>query len=81
MLMLAAGCPCPVASERKPIQRLRVGDHDLDYDGVLNDDDACTTVLYIGPHFGRRFAESLEDYAHVAGFEDHAQDIEFSGRR
>ena len=36
-------------------------------------------VLYIGHSFGRRFAESLEDYAHVAGFEDHAQYIEFSG--
>ena len=36
-------------------------------------------VLYIGHSFGRRFAESLEDYAHEAGFEDHAQYIEFSG--
>ena len=57
--------------------------------GQSNDSGSDTTpedvnadehnVLYIGHSFGRRFAESLEDYAHVAGFEDHAQYIEFSG--
>ena len=36
-------------------------------------------VLYIGHSFGRKFAESLEDYAHTAGETSHAQYIEFSG--
>ena len=36
-------------------------------------------VLYIGHSFGRKFAELLEDYAHTAGANDHAQYIEFSG--
>ena len=36
-------------------------------------------VLYIGHSFGRVFAETLPDYAHTAGFTDHAQYIEMSG--
>ena len=36
-------------------------------------------VLYIGHSFGRVFAETLLDYAHTAGFSDHAQYIEMSG--
>ena len=36
-------------------------------------------VLYIGHSFGRVFAETLQDYAHAAGFTDHAQYIEMSG--
>ncbi len=36
-------------------------------------------VLYIGHSFGRQFAESLEDYAHTAGIDDHATYIVFSG--
>jgi hypothetical protein len=36
-------------------------------------------VLYIGHSFGRVFAETLQDYAHTAGFTDHAQYIESSG--
>ena len=36
-------------------------------------------VLYIGHSFGRVFAETLQDYAHTAGFTDHAQYIEMSG--
>ena len=36
-------------------------------------------VLYIGHSFGRVFAETLLDYAHAAGFSDHAQYIEMSG--
>ena len=73
MLMLASlslsGCIGPVdqsngsGSETSPVD--------------VNADEY--NVLYIGHSFGRRFAESLEDYAHVAGFEDHAQYIEFSG--
>ena len=36
-------------------------------------------VLYIGHSFGRKFAESLEEYAHLAGETNHTQYIEFSG--
>jgi len=36
-------------------------------------------VLYIGHSFGRVFAETLEDYAHAAGFTNHTQYIEMSG--
>ena len=36
-------------------------------------------VLYIGHSFGRKFAETLQDYAHDAGFSNHAQYIEMSG--
>ena len=36
-------------------------------------------VLYIGHSFGRVFAETLQDYAHTAGFTEHAQYIEMSG--
>ena len=36
-------------------------------------------VLYIGHSFGRIFAQTLQDYAHDAGFSDHAQYIEMSG--
>ena len=36
-------------------------------------------VLYIGHSFGRVLQKHLEDYAHTAGFNDHAQYIEFSG--
>ena len=36
-------------------------------------------VLYIGHSFGRTFAESLEEYAHLAGETNHTQYIEFSG--
>jgi hypothetical protein len=36
-------------------------------------------VLYIGHSFGRTFAESLEDYAHTAGIDNHATYIVFSG--
>ena len=44
---------------------------------VVNPDDY--NVLYIGHSFGRIFAQTLEDYAHDAGFSDHAQFIEMSG--
>lgn len=36
-------------------------------------------VLYIGHSFGRPFAKLVEEYAHTAGIEKHAQYIEFSG--
>jgi len=36
-------------------------------------------VLYVGHSFGRIFAQTLQDYAHDAGFPDHAQYIEMSG--
>ncbi len=36
-------------------------------------------VLYIGHSFGRIFAQTLQDYAHTAGFTNHSQFIEFSG--
>ena len=36
-------------------------------------------VLYIGHSFGRLFAQTLEDYAHTAGFSNHTQYIEMSG--
>ena len=36
-------------------------------------------VLYIGHSFGRVFAQTLQDYAHTAGFSDHTQYIEMSG--
>jgi len=43
----------------------------------VNGDDY--NVLYIGHSFGRVFAETLQDYAHTAGFMNHAQYIEISG--
>ena len=43
----------------------------------VNADDY--NVLYIGHSFGRIFAQTLEDYAHYTGFDDHAQYIEMSG--
>ncbi len=43
----------------------------------VKDDDY--NVLYIGHSFGRKFAESLEDYAHTAGVANHATYIVFSG--
>ena len=43
----------------------------------VNADDY--NVLYIGHSFGRIFAQTLEDYAHSTGFDDHAQYIEMSG--
>lgn len=43
----------------------------------VNGDDY--NVLYIGHSFGRVFAETLQDYAHTAGFMNHAQYIEMSG--
>ena len=36
-------------------------------------------VLYIGHSFGRIFAQTLQDYAHTAGFTNHSQFIEMSG--
>ncbi|MFQ3317595.1 MAG: hypothetical protein ACKVKS_07350 [Candidatus Poseidoniales archaeon] len=36
-------------------------------------------VLYVGHSFGRIFAETLQDYAHTAGFSNHSQYIEMSG--
>ena len=48
-----------------------------DSDHLVNADDY--NVLYIGHSFGRLFAQTLEDYAHIAGETDHAQYIEFSG--
>ena len=55
-----------------------------DGDGIMgrtpddvNGDDY--NVLYIGHSFGRKFAESLEDYAHTAGVANHATYIVFSG--
>ena len=55
-----------------------------DGDGIMgrtpddvNGDDY--NVLYIGHSFGRKFAESLEDYAHMAGVANHATYIVFSG--
>ena len=36
-------------------------------------------VLYIGHSFGKVFAETLQDYAHTAGFTNHSEYIEFSG--
>ena len=36
-------------------------------------------VLYIGHSFGRIFAQTLQDYAHTAGFTNHSQFIEVSG--
>ena len=36
-------------------------------------------VLYIGHSFGRIFAQTLQDYAHIAGFDNHSQFIEMSG--
>ena len=36
-------------------------------------------ILYIGHSFGRPFAKLVEEYAHTAGIEKHAQYIEFSG--
>ena len=36
-------------------------------------------VLYIGHSFGRIFAQTLQDYAHTAGFTNHSQLIEMSG--
>ena len=35
-------------------------------------------VLYIGHSFGRLFAQTLQDYAHIAGFDNHSQFIEMS---
>ena len=50
---------------------------DPDSDHLVNANDY--NVLYIGHSFGRVFAETLQDYAHTAGFTDHAQYIEMSG--
>ena len=36
-------------------------------------------VLYIGHSFGRKFAETVQDYAHATGFSSHTQYIEMSG--
>ena len=48
--------------------------------GSPEDVDAVDyNVLYIGHSFGRVFAETVQDYAHAKGFNDHAQYIEFSG--
>jgi len=59
--------------------------------GGKNPDDDQTTgspddvkaenynVLYIGHSFGKRFAQTLENYAHTASFSNHSQHIEFSG--
>ena len=53
------------------------GDGNMGSPEEVNADDY--NVLYIGHSFGRLFAQTLEDYAHIAGFSDHAQYIEFSG--
>jgi len=53
------------------------GDKNMGSPEEVNADDY--NVLYIGHSFGRIFAETLEVYAHDAGFSDHAQFIEMSG--
>ena len=53
------------------------GDKNMGSPEEVNADDY--NVLYIGHSFGRLFAQTLEDYAHTAGFSDHAQYIEMSG--
>ena len=53
------------------------GDKNMGSPEEVNADDY--NVLYIGHSFGRVFAETLQDYAHTAGFTDHAQYIEMSG--
>ena len=53
------------------------GDKNMGSPEEVNADDY--NVLYIGHNFGRLFAQTLEDYAHTAGFSDHAQYIEMSG--
>ena len=53
------------------------GDNNMGSPEDVNAEDY--NVLYIGHSFGRKFAELLEDYAHTAGANDHAQYIEFSG--
>ena len=57
------------------------GDGDDDIDGRVpaDVDGEENNVLYIGHSFGRPFARLIEDYAHAAGFKEHAQYIEFSG--
>lgn len=57
------------------------GDGDDDIDGRVpaDVDGEENNVLYIGHSFGRPFARLIEDYAHTAGIEEHAQYIEFSG--
>ena len=53
------------------------GDDGMGSPEEVNSEDY--NVLYIGHSFGRKFAESLEEYAHIAGETSHAQYIEFSG--
>ena len=53
------------------------GDNNMGSPEDVNSEDY--NVLYIGHSFGRKFAETLQDYAYTAGFSDHAQYIEFSG--
>ena len=53
------------------------GDKNMGSPEEVNPDDY--NVLYIGHSFGRLFAQTLEDYAHTAGFSDHSQFIEMSG--
>ena len=53
------------------------GDKNMGSPEEVNSDDY--NVLYIGHSFGRLFAQTLEDYAHTAGFSDHSQFIEMSG--
>ncbi|RJU87890.1 MAG: hypothetical protein DWC02_02460 [Candidatus Poseidoniales archaeon] len=62
---------------------LRDGRNNDDNDNNMGSSDEVNAddynVLYIGHSFGRLFAQTLEDYAHTAGFSDHAQYIEMSG--
>ena len=53
------------------------GDKNMGSPEEVNAEDY--NVLYVGHSFGRLFAQTLEDYAHTAGFSDHAQYIEMSG--
>lgn len=52
-------------------------DNNIGSSNEVNADDY--NVLYIGHSFGRIFAQTLQDYAHTAGFSNHSQYIEMSG--
>jgi hypothetical protein len=52
-------------------------DNNMESPDEVNGEDY--NVLYVGHSFGRIFAETLQDYAHTAGFSNHSQYIEMSG--